>query len=616
MATVEDLMLSKDKTSFQFENDLLTLPVPDLSNTLKKYLQSVRVFVTPEEYKATEAIVEEFAKGEGQYLQQRLREYAEGKKNWLEKWWEEKNYLEVPYSATLMHMCGPGQLRDVWPARDGTQIPRAAALLHYTVKFWEYTRKELHTPAFDGQGRPLSMYQYRRIFNTFRMPGIDKDRLVESFRTEREGDCPSHVVVMCKGHIFRLEMFGEDGKILTPPEIEVQLEKIKDKSISLGPAQGVPFLTSMERNAWAKTRSRLSSLHPQNEEILQIIGESIMGVWLEDGFIGDETHLVNMSFLGSGENRWFEKSYSTAIYENGLPFANADHAVGEGLMMVYIGSYIHKKLKESGAEWKGSRHIRSLPEPKHLQFVLDEQLMQTIDKAKEDFAALRELATAELREYHKYGKNYCKQKRLHPDAVCQMAIQLAYFRVHKRIVPTYETAPLRQFYHGRTEGMRTCTEEALAWVKAMDDPTVAGSQKLKLLVRAVTKHGKDFADASELKGCDRHLLALHVISQEEGRPTPALYTDPSFAKSGGGGNYIVVASCLGFTSIIGGVLPGCKHKNSIGCFYRINDNRLTFFVTTWNANEHVTSPRFADAVCNALDSIKELVDQNGVFSKH
>lgn len=35
----------------------------------------------------------------------------------------------------------------------------------------------------------------------------------------------------------------------------------------------------------------------------------------------------------------------------------------------------------------------------------------------------------------------------------------------------YETATTRTFYHGRTETMRPCTQEAVNWCKAMVDPT-------------------------------------------------------------------------------------------------------------------------------------------------
>ncbi|GFO28287.1 carnitine o-octanoyltransferase [Plakobranchus ocellatus] len=445
MATIEDEILSKDETTFQYENDLLTLPVPDLLNTLQKYLASVRPVVTDEEFKTTEAIVKQFAEGEGLYLQQLLIEFAEGKRNWLEKWWEDTSYLEMRGPAPLINMGGCGKFRDVWPAQEGTQIPRAAAFLYYCLKFWEYTRKEMHKPGRIRTGLPISMDVYKRIFNTVKVPGVDKDELVQYFKTEKEGDCPTHVVVMSKGHIFCLEMFGEDGELLTPPEIEVQLEKIKTKSNALGPAQGVAYLTSMDRRAWAEARGRLIKLHPQNEETLQAIQESIMALWLEDGNIGDDSHLAQMSLLGNGENRWFDKSYSGGIYENGLPISNAD----------------------------SDGQVRSLPEPKHLQFVLDGELLLTINKAKADYAALTKRANVAVRDYTKGGKKFCKAHGIHPDALCQMAIQLAYFRLHKRLAPTTETAPARQFYRGRTGAMRSCTKEVLDWCTAMDDPKIA-----------------------------------------------------------------------------------------------------------------------------------------------
>ena len=34
-------------------------------------------------------------------------------------------------------------------------------------------------------------------------------------------------------------------------------------------------------------------------------------------------------------------------------------------------------------------------------------------------------------------------------------------------MPTYETATTRHFYHGRTETVRSCTDEAIALAKAL-----------------------------------------------------------------------------------------------------------------------------------------------------
>ncbi|XP_059155406.1 peroxisomal carnitine O-octanoyltransferase-like [Physella acuta] len=614
MTSVDKIVMSDTERTFQYNKDLLTLPVPDLSNTLKKYLQSVKPLVTEDEYKKTEFIVQQFASGEGKYLHEKLKEKAKNKRNWLELWWEDAAYLELRLQRPLMNMAGPAPYSlDVWPAEPGSQIPRAALITYYILKFWEMCRKETYRPMKDNKGRPLCMYQFRRIFNTCAVPGVQKDKLVEYFQTDSEGSCPSHLLVMSKGHMYSFDVLDEKGEILTVPELQALLQQIRDHSSTLGPADGINFMTSEERTTWARARSHLVALNPKNYQVIEQIQTSVFALWLEDGYAGDETDLANKSLLGPAENRWFDKSISMGVYENGLFISNADHTPAEGIMMVYVTSYVHLKLRECQGKWQGSSQIRKLKQPELLQFVIDDFLRKEIEAAKKNYAKLSQIATAELRVYSKYGKQYCKEKNVHPDALCQLAMQLAYYRTYRRLAPTYETAPIKQFYHGRTETMRTCTSEVKQWCEAMLDPSAKPQDKLKTFLTALKKHVNDFNEACELKGCDRHLLGLYLVAKEENLPVPMIYQDPSYSKSGGGGNFILSTSCLGFTTVIGGVLPMCE--NCIGTFYRINDDRLSFYVTTWNADKDTSSPGFADAICNALDSLKELLDVGTTMSK-
>lgn len=48
-----------------------------------------------------------------------------------------------------------------------------------------------------------------------------------------------------------------------------------------------------------------------------------------------------------------------------------------------------------------------------------------------------------------------------------MALQLAYHKTHNRPTATYETASTRLFSRGRTEVIRTFSEDSWKWVKAM-----------------------------------------------------------------------------------------------------------------------------------------------------
>lgn len=59
-------------------------------------------------------------------------------------------------------------------------------------------------------------------------------------------------MVSSKGHIFIMEILDEFGEILSPLELQSQLQKIKDRSLSEGPAEGIAYLTSEERTKWAQ----------------------------------------------------------------------------------------------------------------------------------------------------------------------------------------------------------------------------------------------------------------------------------------------------------------------------------------------------------------------------
>lgn len=57
-----------------------------------------------------------------------------------------------------------------------------------------------------------------------------------------------------------------------------------------------------------------------------------------------------------------------------------------------------------------------------------------------------------------------------PDAYIQQALQLAWYRTRGSFTATYETTLTRMFKHGRTETIRTHTNDSRAWVLAMMDP--------------------------------------------------------------------------------------------------------------------------------------------------
>ena len=69
----------------ELQKPLPKVPVPELKETLNKYLQCIKPTVSDEQYACTQKFVDEFGKtgGLGEYLQRKLIEYAESRDNWV-----------------------------------------------------------------------------------------------------------------------------------------------------------------------------------------------------------------------------------------------------------------------------------------------------------------------------------------------------------------------------------------------------------------------------------------------------------------------------------------------------------------------------------------------------
>eukprot|EP00057_Strongylocentrotus_purpuratus_P020550 XP_011675024.1 PREDICTED: peroxisomal carnitine O-octanoyltransferase-like [Strongylocentrotus purpuratus] len=140
----------------------------------------------------------------------------------LEQWWEDKAYLETRLPlGVLQNPCGPLPTQtSVWPPEEGTQLERAAIFLWHLLFFYQILRKEMFPGDKNRAGtQRYSMDQMRGLFHACREPGQEKDSLYRYFKTEQEGPCPSHIHVMCNGHIFKMTVFDLEGQVLTPPEI-------------------------------------------------------------------------------------------------------------------------------------------------------------------------------------------------------------------------------------------------------------------------------------------------------------------------------------------------------------------------------------------------------------
>uniref|UniRef100_A0AAA9SDI4 Peroxisomal carnitine O-octanoyltransferase n=1 Tax=Bos taurus TaxID=9913 RepID=A0AAA9SDI4_BOVIN len=430
------LAKSTEERTFQYQDSLPSLPVPSLEESLKKYLESVKPFANEEEYKNTEAIVWKFQNGIGEKLQQKLLQRAKGRRNWLEEWWLNVAYLDVRIPSQLnVNFGGPAShIEHYWPPKEGTQLERGSISLWHNLNYWQLLRKEKLAVEKVGN-TPLDMNQFRMLFSTCKIPGITRDSIINYFRTESEGHSPSHLAVLCRGRVFVFDVMHE-GYLMTAPEIQRQLTYIQKKCHSEPDGPGVAALTTEERTRWAKAREYLISLNPENLTILEKIQSSLLVFCLDD----DSPHVtpedysqVSAKILnGDPTVRWGDKSYNLIAFSNGVFGSNCDHAPFDAMVLVKVCYYVDENILENEGRWKGSEKVRDIPVPEELVFTVDEKVLNDINQAKAQY--FKQVSDLQLVVYAftSFGKKLTKEKQLHPDTFIQLALQLAYYRLHGR----------------------------------------------------------------------------------------------------------------------------------------------------------------------------------------
>uniref|UniRef100_A0A158PBQ8 Dirigent protein n=1 Tax=Angiostrongylus cantonensis TaxID=6313 RepID=A0A158PBQ8_ANGCA len=184
-------------------------------------------------------------------------------------------------------------------------------------------------------------------------------------------------------------------------------------------------------------------------------------------------------------------------------------------------------------------------------------------------------------DFEGYGNDLARKLNLYMDTVVQIALQLAFLRTHGSFAPIYETASTRKFYHGRTETVRGCTHEMVAFGQAIID-----GKSVVLAVIWIDVCG------AQIFGCiDRHLYGLRKTlenfrnSGSLSTNTPEIFTDEAWKVSGGDGNYLLSTSFSGYMAENDEVgfygFVTAMRPDGYGTFYRIGRNSLQLVITDW-----------------------------------
>lgn len=75
-------IINTNSKTFEASKKLPALPIPPLEDTCRRYLRALESLQEPDEHARTKQAVENFLKGDGPRIQERLKSWAANKARW------------------------------------------------------------------------------------------------------------------------------------------------------------------------------------------------------------------------------------------------------------------------------------------------------------------------------------------------------------------------------------------------------------------------------------------------------------------------------------------------------------------------------------------------------
>ena len=534
--------------TFHFQKSLPRLPIPKLEDSLARYLLALEPVVTRPQLAESARAVRAFQHGVGPDLQRALvaRDVSHPHTSYINQWWldmylSDRQPLPGNFNPQVKLKMDP-------VAAKNSQCQRAASLIASSVRVYR-TLRDGHlqpdifhtnatvtttTRAFDYYCKflpervsfygaaalgayPLDMSQYQHLFASTRVPKRGRDAL------QIAPTAPKHVVVQRGTKFYTFDVLTDCGDAVSEEQILAHIEAILAEPLvtTADEALGVGLLTTLHRDAWADARLKLETTDGANQKSLEAIDRALFMVCLEHQAPATPEEVSRTFLTGDGSNHWFDKSFQLLVAANGTASVTFEHAWGDGIAVLrYINELYNDSVKHPVV--KASCHGKV----RELVWNISGEMKNVLKKAKTEYEKWMSkllIACAETPVTRAVGKQY----NIGTDGLMQMTIQLAHFKLHEKFVATYESASTAAFKHGRTETVRSCTNEAVNFVHKMVDASSSDTERVNALRAAVAKHSELTKNAVMGQGFDRHLFALRAMAELQNMDVPEFYTLPA-----------------------------------------------------------------------------------------
>eukprot|EP00080_Pristionchus_pacificus_P014092 PDM74112.1 hypothetical protein PRIPAC_41468 [Pristionchus pacificus] len=569
------------QASFAMQGLIPTMRLPAVKETVQKYLRTVKPILNEEDYKEICELAEDFQNNLGPELQKKL---------WM-KWLFSKNYAARAAHVTLLR-------------------------IRYCQEFIE---EQAMAPISLG-GIPMCSQQYVDFHRSLRAPALKSDVMIRLPPTQ-------HIAVYCKGGWYKVPIY-DGSRMINSAELERALQSIIDRPSE--PSVGERYLSALtcgQRDVWARMRADKFA-EGINRSSLDAIEAGMDIIFLDE----EERHFdekdptllereYKRALTGDGWALWMDKPSVYFFSKNGRFTSNAEHSVVDAMIHVHIREYTkyHEAFSPSyGPDGHCVGTVRYVPTAEKLKWNIDQETQEAINESYAFAKAVADDFDNAFILHTDYGKDFIKKAKVSPDAYIQMALQTAYFRDQGRFDLTYEPAVMRLFKEGRTETVRSCSEESCAFVKGLQNEHETAKSRWELLKTACNRHQEMTRDAMSGRGSDRHLFGMVVLSRYLEKSSPFL--DKVFSM-----NYELSTSQVPQhqTKEFSGKMNkerdlfwpaggfACPDGSRYGVCYSIGTTGDLFScqITSWKSMENTSATRFRDTLMQVFREMREMVEE-------
>ncbi|XP_036912580.1 choline O-acetyltransferase [Sturnira hondurensis] len=604
--------MSAKTLSSEEEPGLPKLPVPPLQQTLATYLRCMQHLVPKEQFRRSQTIVQQFGApgGLGETLQQKLLERQEKTANWVSEYWLNDMYLNnrlaLPVNSSPAVIFSRQHFQDT-----NDQLRFAANLISGVLNYKALLDSHsIPTDCAKGQlsGQRLCMKQYYGLFSSYRLPGHTQDTLVSQKSSVMPE--PEHIIVACCNQFFVLDVVINFRR-LSEGDLFTQLRKIvkmaSNEDERLPP---IGLLTSDGRSQWAEARTVLVK-DSINRDSLDMIERCICVVCLDapGGLeLNDTNRALHLLHGGgcskNGANRWYDKSLQFVVGQDGTCGVVCEHSPFDGIVLVQCVEHLLKHMMRNSKKLVRADSVTELPAPRRLRWKCSPVIQGFLASSAEQLQRIVKNLDFIVYKFDNFGKTFIKKQKCSPDAFIQVALQLAFYRLHLRLTPTYESASIRRFQEGRVDNIRSATPEALSFVKAITDHKAALTdlEKLLLLKDAIRAQTEYTVMAITGMAIDNHLLGLRELAREMCKELPEIFMDETYLMS----NQFVLSTSQVPTAMEMFCCYGPVMPEGYGACYNPQAESILFCISSFHSCKETSSPKFAKAVEESLTEMKHL----------